>query len=88
MALKITSACINCDICEPECPNDAIYYDQKGQKTYVIRPELCTECIGFYDAPTCDKVCPIDCIIKDPDWQEDTATLSAKYAKIWGKSLG
>lgn len=85
MALKITDACINCDICEPECPNDAIFYDQKGQKTYVIRPELCTECVGFYDTPTCDKVCPIDCIIKDPDWQEDAATLTAKYAKIWGK---
>ncbi|MGN6649247.1 4Fe-4S binding protein, partial [Trinickia sp.] len=24
MALLITDECINCDVCEPECPNDAI----------------------------------------------------------------
>jgi len=23
MALMITDECINCDVCEPECPNDA-----------------------------------------------------------------
>ena len=25
MALKITEECINCNACEPECPNNAIY---------------------------------------------------------------
>jgi ferredoxin len=25
MALKITEECINCGVCEPECPNVAIY---------------------------------------------------------------
>lgn len=25
MALKITEECINCDACQPECPNNAIY---------------------------------------------------------------
>ena len=25
MALTITEECINCDVCEPECPNEAIY---------------------------------------------------------------
>jgi NAD-dependent dihydropyrimidine dehydrogenase PreA subunit len=25
MALLITDECINCDVCEPECPNQAIY---------------------------------------------------------------
>ncbi|MEP7102931.1 MAG: 4Fe-4S binding protein, partial [Burkholderiales bacterium] len=24
MALLITDECINCDVCEPECPNQAI----------------------------------------------------------------
>ena len=24
MALMITDECINCDVCEPECPNEAI----------------------------------------------------------------
>lgn len=84
MALKITEDCINCDICEPECPNDAISYDVK-QKIYVIAPSLCTECVGFYDEPTCDKVCPIDCIIKDPECLESESELLEKYQKIWGK---
>ena len=85
MALKITADCINCDICEPECPNEAISYDQKGQKTYVIDPDLCTECVGLYDEPTCDKVCPIDCIIKDPDWVETEEQLLQKHKSIWSK---
>lgn len=85
MALKITSDCINCDICEPECPNEAISYDNKVQKTYVINPDLCTECIGFYDEPTCDKVCPIDCIIKDDERTESPEQLLAKYKQIWQK---
>ena len=25
MSLLITDECINCDVCEPECPNEAIY---------------------------------------------------------------
>ncbi|HWL30208.1 MAG TPA: 4Fe-4S binding protein, partial [Burkholderiaceae bacterium] len=25
MALRITDECINCDVCEPQCPNNAIY---------------------------------------------------------------
>ena len=85
MALKITSECINCDICEPECPNEAISYDQKGQKTYVIDPNLCTECVGFYDEPTCDKVCPIDCIIPDPERIETEEELLRKHKAIWSK---
>ena len=27
MALLITHECINCDVCEPECPIDAIHSD-------------------------------------------------------------
>ena len=63
MALLITSKCINCDMCEPECPNQAI---TMGDKVYEINPDLCTECVGFYDHQTCVSVCPIDCIIWDP----------------------
>lgn len=85
MALKITSECINCDICEPECPNEAISYDQKGQKTYVIDPDLCTECVGFYEEPTCIKVCPIDCIIEDPERIESDEELLQKHKNIWSK---
>ena len=35
MALMITDECINCDVCEPECPNQAI---SQGPEVYVIDP--------------------------------------------------
>ena len=33
MALLITDECINCDVCEPECPNQAI---SQGEEIYQI----------------------------------------------------
>lgn len=33
-----------------------------GKSHYEVNPVLCTECIGYYDKPTCIAVCPIDCI--------------------------
>ncbi|MFC4656008.1 YfhL family 4Fe-4S dicluster ferredoxin [Rheinheimera marina] len=59
MSLWIESSCINCDMCAPECPNQAIAYDGKQ---YQIDDSLCTECAGFYDRPACVEVCPLDCI--------------------------
>jgi ferredoxin len=79
MALKIVKGCINCDMCEPECPNKAITF---GAKIYEIDPDLCTECVGFYDTPTCISVCPLDCIITDPDRVEDQDTLYAKFVDL------
>ncbi|WP_019896429.1 YfhL family 4Fe-4S dicluster ferredoxin [Hydrogenovibrio halophilus] len=79
MALKILEACTNCDMCEPECPNEAIYY---GEKIYEIDPDLCTECVGFYDTPTCVSVCPVDCIITDPEREEDHQTLLKKFEAL------
>lgn len=79
MALKITDECINCDVCEPECPNDAI---SMGEEIYIIDPELCTECVGHYETSQCVEVCPVDCIIKDPDLVEDQETLYQRYLRI------
>lgn len=59
MSLKITEVCINCDVCEPECPNEAIY---QGEEIYEIDPSRCTECVGHFDEPQCREVCPVDCI--------------------------
>lgn len=59
MSLKITDECINCDVCEPECPNDAIY---QGEEIYEIDPKRCTECKGHFNEPQCQEVCPVDCI--------------------------
>ncbi len=45
MALLITKKCINCDMCEPECPNEAI---SMGDHIYEINSDKCTECVGHY----------------------------------------
>jgi ferredoxin len=76
MALLITDECINCDVCEPECPNEAI---SQGQEIYVIEPRLCTECVGHYESQQCVEVCPVDCIVVDPDHTETDQQLWAKY---------
>lgn len=79
MALMITDECINCDVCEPECPNDAI---SPGDEIYVIEPLLCTECVGHYDEPQCVAVCPVDCIPNDPDHVESPDDLMEKYEAL------
>lgn len=79
MALLITTACINCDMCLPECPNQAIY---EGAKIYEIDPQRCTECVGFYEAPTCIAVCPIDCIKPDPLHIEIKDQLKIKFNSL------
>ena len=79
MALMMTDEWINCDVCEPECPNGAI---SQGKATYVINPDLCTECVGHYETSQCVEVCPVDCIIKDPKHNESEDELRAKYERI------
>jgi ferredoxin len=79
MALIIHDACINCDVCEPECPNGAIY---EGPEIYVIEPDKCTECVGHFDKPQCMEVCPVDCITLDPDRMEDREALERKYRRL------
>ncbi|WP_299260400.1 YfhL family 4Fe-4S dicluster ferredoxin [uncultured Kushneria sp.] len=79
MSLMITDECINCDVCEPECPNNAI---SPGEEIYVIDPGLCTECVGHFDEPQCQQVCPVDCIPLDPEREESREQLMAKYERI------
>ncbi len=79
MALLIEASCINCDMCEPECPNKAITL---GDVIYEIDPDKCTECLGHYDEPTCVKVCPIDCVVPDPKNVETEDTLMAKFKAL------
>lgn len=75
MALMITDECINCDVCEDSCPNQAI---SQGLEYYVIDPLKCTECVGHFDKPQCQIVCPVDCIPLDPNWIETEEQLRAK----------
>jgi ferredoxin len=82
MALMITDECINCDVCEPECPNSAIYM---GQEIYEIDPAKCTECVGHFDEPQCVQVCPVECIPLNPEWAESSEQLLAKYKVLTAK---
>ncbi len=79
MALMITDDCINCDVCEPVCPNKAI---SEGPEYYQIDPLKCTECVGHFDEPQCQIVCPVACIPLDPTWQESKEELYAKYEAL------
>ena len=79
MALMITDICINCDVCEPECPNGAI---SQGEEIYEIDPALCTECVGHFDIPPCIEVCPVDCIPINPEHMENREQLQAKYVRL------
>lgn len=84
MALMITDECINCDVCEPECPNQAI---SMGEEFYVIDPARCTECVGHFGEPQCVQVCPVECIPVDPDHTETREQLQAKYERLQLQAL-
>ena len=79
MSLFITDECINCDVCEPECPNGAI---SPGEAIYVIDPNKCTECVGHFETPQCQEVCPVDCIHPDPNRPESKEQLQQKYLAL------
>lgn len=53
MAYVISSECVACGQCEPECPVSAI---SKGEPTYVIDAEKCVDC------GKCADVCPVSAI--------------------------
>jgi len=83
MSLMITDECINCDVCEPECPNGAI---TMGEEIYQINPDLCTECVGHFETSQCVDVCPVDCIIPDANHPESKEELQRKYQELIRKS--
>ena len=79
MALIITDECINCDVCEPVCPNQAI---TQGELIYEINPNRCTECVGHFNEPQCVSVCPVNCIPHDPNYVESEDMLMKKYERL------
>jgi ferredoxin len=83
MAMMITDECIDCGACLPVCPNEAI---NEGVATavpvYWIDVERCTECVGAHDEPQCQEVCPVDCIVENPDYPETHEALLAKYQRL------
>jgi ferredoxin len=94
MATMITSECINCGACEPECPNTAIYqggveWEMNGVKhpplsteVFYIVPEKCTECVGFHDQEACAAVCPVDVCIPNPDIPETEEVLLQRAREL------
>jgi ferredoxin len=84
MALMITDECINCDVCEPECPNGAIY---QGEEIYEIDPSKCTECVGHFDEPQCQQVCPVDCIPLNPEVVETREQLMEKFIRLTSQKV-
>jgi len=79
MALMITDECINCDVCETECPNEAI---SQGAEIFQIDPLRCTECVGHYDEPKCEEACPVDCILPHPAHRESRDELQEKFLRL------
>ena len=79
MATMITEECINCGVCEPECPNEAI---TEGAETFIINPALCTECVGFHETEQCAEVCPVDCCVADPNNVEEELPLFERARSI------
>ena len=79
MSTLITDECINCGVCEPECPNGAI---SEGEDFYEIDDDLCTECVGFHGEEACQEVCPVDCCIPNEDNKETEEELLQKAVAI------
>ena len=79
MALMIIEDCINCSVCEPECPNNAI---SEGDGVYVVDADKCTECVGHFEESQCVDVCPVDCIIVNPDRVESREQLMQKANRL------
>jgi ferredoxin len=76
MSLAIHDLCINCALCEIECPNDAI---SQGEEYFQIDPRRCTECVGHFAEPQCQMVCPVECIVPDPANPESRQDLLTKF---------
>ena len=56
---------------EQEAYSDEFYYIVSGK---------CTECKGFHEEPQCAAVCPVDCCVPDPDYEETEEELLAKQS--------
>src|SRR5687767_8244562 len=95
MATMITSECINCGACEPECPNTAIYqggvewqapdgamHPAISNDIFYIVPEKCTECVGFHDHEACAAVCPVDCCVPNPQIPETHEVLLQRAREL------
>lgn len=81
MVLLIIKKCINCDMCEFECLNEAILM---GDYIYEINSDKCIECVGYYEILICQKVCLIfNIIVKDLVYVEIEEQLWDKFVLMY-----
>jgi ferredoxin len=79
VAYKISEDCICCGACLSECKNEAI---DQGDPIYVIDPDKCTECVGWFESSKCAEVCPVDACVPDPDHEETHEQLLEKWRNL------
>lgn len=85
MATRITEDCTCCGACVSECPNEAI---AEGDEQYMIDPDRCTECVGFFRFEACQSVCPVECCLPDPGRPETEEVLFARAVRLHPELAG
>ncbi len=78
----ITKECINCGACQEACPTGAIFEDMSNS-IRVINPDICTECVGFYERTMCQIECPIECIEIHPQYRESLDILFERAKRLF-----
>ncbi len=53
-----------------------------GDSIYEIDPNKCTECVGHFNEPQCQEVCPVECIILDEEHVESKGALFEKFKQL------
>ena len=71
---------------EVELADGTIIPGAEGQEPesadfFYIVSGKCTECVGFHEEPQCAAVCPVDCCVPDPDYEESEEELNDK--QLW-----
>jgi ferredoxin len=49
---------------------------------------LCTECVGHFETSQCVEVCPVECILVNPEVVETPGQLQDKYEQLIGNRAG
>jgi hypothetical protein len=52
--------------------------------SFALNTMIESECVGAEDEPQCKLVCPADCIVQNPDFEETPEQLLAKYESLHG----
>ena len=79
MSLKINQLGVNCDVCDPVFPNQAVW---RGVEIHEIAPTVRTACGGHRDPPHWIEICAVEGIIIDPDHAQSRQRLLAKCATL------